>query len=193
MDRSGYGEDLLTVLKGVLRRDQGAALLRRFHHQHSAGEAGDDTVAPWEMELAGRRTGWKLTDQATSLGQPPGQLSMLRWIGDVQPVAQHRDRVATHIECGAVRDAVDAAGQPADDHIAGTNQPHDEGDRGVTRVSGMTARADHRDPGTMDQLRPTQQEEHRRRLLQLAQRRRIVRVRELDPARRRHGRLLAPF
>ncbi len=51
---------------------------------------------------------------------------MLRGVGYVDPGTQDADGIAADIEGRAVGDAVDPAGEAAQDHVAGAHQPQDE-------------------------------------------------------------------
>ncbi len=78
------------------------------------------------MVLERRRAGRELGDEAAAFGHQRGQIFMLRRIGDVESRTEDSDGVAADIEGGAVSDAVDPAGESAQDHVAGPHQPHDE-------------------------------------------------------------------
>jgi hypothetical protein len=52
-----------------------------------------------------------------------GRVLVLRRIRNIETGAENTDRVAAYLEGCAMGDAVDAAGQPADDHVASADQP----------------------------------------------------------------------
>ncbi len=112
---------------------------------------------------------------------------MLRRVRDVDPGAQHGDRVASHVERRLMGHRVDAAGQPTDDDVAGAHQPDDERDRRIAAVDRVGAGTDDRDARPLQQLGPPPYMQEGRRLRQTPEGSRVIRVIEAKGVRPVHA------
>lgn len=114
-DRTGHGEDLTVLLEREPRGDERAALRRRFHHERSQSETGDDAVPPGKVPRVRRLVEAELRDDGAPLGDSRRELSMFGGVDFVEARAEDGDRAARGLEGSLVPRGIDASGEAAHD------------------------------------------------------------------------------
>ena len=104
----------------------------------AAREAGDDAVARRKAPRRGLDAGRVLGDDQPRLGDAPRQVGVRGRVVAVDAAAEDRDRRATGVERAAMRLAVDAAREPADDDEACGRRARARGCARPTRRSPST-------------------------------------------------------
>ena len=99
---------------GEIRRDQRTRWIRGLHHHRHLGQRGHDPVARREAPPERPRAERQLGDHGPLPHDPLVEAQVLARIRDVDPARQHRNRPPTRVEAAAVRSAIDAKRQAAD-------------------------------------------------------------------------------
>ena len=177
VDRTGNGENIASLLKRGIRRDERAALFRRFDHDGREAQAADDAVSHGKMPRLGRRPGRILADERARGRDIAVQPFILRGIDNVQPVAEHGDGLSARAQRAAVRCAVHARRRAGDHDRALLAQAVGDLLRRFDAVGRGLARADHGDSDLLvDNGELAFDIKQARRLKDIAQAHRIVRV-----------------
>ena len=118
-------------------------------------------------------------DQAAVLQDAVGERGVRRGVDDIRPGAQHGDRargLGPGLERAAVRGAVDAQGEPADDAQPALREAFGESTRVVLTIGRRVARSDDRDGILAQPSEQAAREEQRRMPGGLTQRGRVIRM-----------------
>lgn len=122
------------------------------------------------------RTKGKLGQQQTVSCNARVQRAMRRRIGDVDAGAKNRRRPSARIERGDVRDTVDTPRHPTDDRGAGAREAARQLTRHSHAVRRRLTRADDRDTWMIQYAQVADAPQSLRRIRQIEQGRRIVRM-----------------
>src|SRR3990172_5797378 len=164
-DRPRHGEHFPAELARVPRRDQGAGMLRRFHHDRPQREPGDRSVAQREVPGQCRRPHGELGDQRPALEHLGDEFPVLLWIGHVHAAAEDGDGASACRQSATVCRAVDATREAAHDGHAARGQVGSQALGRLQPVRGGAPRADdrQRERVLLPELSPRQQERRRSR------------------------------
>ena len=86
-DRAWHGENVPSLLSGVVSGDQRPAPYSPLGNEHTQAKPADDAVARWEVASLRRRTQWVVAHQRPLRDNFPGQLAVLWWIDPVNAAA----------------------------------------------------------------------------------------------------------
>src|SRR5881396_2422770 len=96
-------------------RDERAAFLAGFDHDHGARQPADDPVTQWKEPRLRRRSRYELADDRARLVDLLRERPMLGRIHDVDARPEHRDRDAGVRERTTMRRGIDTPREAADD------------------------------------------------------------------------------
>ena len=184
-DLARHGEHLPPLLEREVGRDQRAAPLARLDDDRRRTEAGDDPVARRKAPRRRLDARARTRRRPAPRRRPARASSRVRGrIVAVDAAAEHGDGHPARLERAAVRLAVDAAGEAADDDEARRGQLPAEQPRDLAAVRRAGAGADDRDrrPASSSRSALPAEEEPRRRVVDRAQQRREVGVGAADEA-----------
>ena len=193
--RPRRGEHLAVLFEREFGGDERTGAPRRLDHDRPEREAGDDAVAPRKVASARLPFDRHFRHHCAIFDHPLDQGRRFARIGFCVSSGEHPDRAG--LEARRVRALVDPARQPRGDDIARAaepaREPLGEGEPGRRRV----ARPYDRDRRLLQRLWPAAAGEDRRRRIDLAQDRRIVRLADRDephaePPRRSEARARFP-
>ncbi len=172
-DRPRHREDLATQIQCVVSGNQSAAALPGLHDDDRQRQCGDHTVAFREVVVK-RRLGWhEFGQQYAAACDQALQLLVFRWVGDVQTAPEHAHRQATDVQCGLVRDPIDASRHTADHHQAGSRQTTSQHASRGAAVLCVLPRPNHGYRGRTQERELPQNEKNWRRLMEVSKPRRV--------------------
>ena len=150
----GNREHVASLLEREIGGDERSASLARLDHDRRGAEPGDDPVAGREAPRCRLDARLVLGDDEPALADSSRELGVRRRIVAVDPAAEHRNGEAAGLERAAMRLAVDAAGEAADDDEPRRGELAAEAARDVGAVRRARASADDRDGRPREQRRP---------------------------------------
>ena len=116
--RSGHRKDFAIVVQRQHGRQHGPTLDRCLHHDHSPGQAGDQTVAPWEVVFQRRRARGEFRHRAAFFLQSVPQAAMRGRVHPIAPGGHDSHAPALDRQGAAMGLTVYAQRQAADDDPA---------------------------------------------------------------------------
>lgn len=119
-------------------------------------------------------SGRELGDQRALGGDLLRKRRVFRRVDDVRPRAHHRYGAPARIQRGAVRNRINAAGQPADDRAASRGQAVHQLLARLAPVGGGPARSYHRHRPLILRTERTVHGQHRRRVRDLLEEARVL-------------------
>src|SRR6185295_1782347 len=162
-------EDLASVFEREVGRDQRTTPLPGFDDDGRCREPGDDSVASRKSPGGGLDAGLVLRDDEASFADPSRKFRVRGRIVAVDATTEHGDRDSAGIEGSAVRLAVDALRETADDYQSGRGELSPEHARDLCAVRRAGARTHdryRRSPEHLD-VSCTAKKERRRRVVDL--------------------------
>jgi len=140
----GDRAERLAEIARKARGDETAAVHVRLDHDHRADQRSHDAVTLREALAIRRPPERELAEHPAALPHPGPQRTPLRRVGQVEAVAEHRDRPAVGVEGALMRRGVDAPRQAAHDPPARGRELTREPPGQARAVGGAMPRTDDR-------------------------------------------------
>ena len=185
--RARHGEDQPTLVGGAAGGDQRSRAVGGFDDHHPQRNPGNDPVAAREIAGTGRPAERHFAEMRAAGGDDPfGKVDVFGGIELVEPAGEHGDRAG--VDRRRVGGGVDAAGEAGGDRVVGVAKAgRDLGGEFPSRHRGV-ARADDGDGRPSEAGRVATHGNQRRRVGDVAERRRIVALAHRHQSRRLAGR-----
>ena len=165
-------EDFAAQLVRISGRHEGTRARSGFNDDDAVDQTGDNAVSAWEVFIAGLEAGRPFGDEAALRADTCLQFGMLWGINPVDAARHDGDRAARQ-RC-FVGSAIDAARQPGNDREARFGQFAGKQSRQLHAGSRALPRADNRDGRALQKLEVAFDVDHRRRRIDLRQKRGII-------------------
>ena len=162
------------MLEGVSGGNQGPALIRCFDDDHGQRDPTDKPVSERKVLREGRSARPQLADQSSIHTNTYSQLSVFRRIDAIKPAPQHAECGSAGREASSVRGAVSSPSQAGHDNQPTNGELGSQPPRHFQRIRCRRPRADDCDTRLGEGLQAATDPEHRRRIANRAQQRRIV-------------------
>ena len=187
MDRARNREHLAALVCRGAGGDERARLQRRLHHQGALRQRRHDAIAFGKIGRQRPRAQQELAEHQAVLGNAPQQGAMPLGVDLLQPRADHRDRAARRTgrapqhrasQRALMRSRVHATCQARHHRHPGFTERPGKGMRVVRPLRGGVTAAHHGHRGRLQQTQSPLREQQQRRIGNIQQARRIVRIRQ---------------